>query len=139
VTPTVFCAVMAVSALVPKTPSAANVFRSAWMPAPPPESEPAMVRATGRDATRTAYAPRGGHAVGTALRAVLCLESLRPGRDGSPSRPASSGSGRRSEPSCRHRHAASLPPRPVRPFAVANGELLAYGCSSHLVWRLLMA
>src|SRR5512134_712605 len=32
-------------ALVPKTPNAANVFRSAWMPAPPPLSEPAMVSA----------------------------------------------------------------------------------------------
>ena len=43
VTPTVFWAVMAVMALVPYTPSAANVFRSAWMPAPPPESLPAIV------------------------------------------------------------------------------------------------
>ena len=47
VTSTVFCAVIAVMAEVPCTPSAANVFRSAWMPAPPPESDPAMVRATG--------------------------------------------------------------------------------------------
>src|SRR6476661_10938509 len=31
----------------PKTPSAANVFRSAWIPAPPEESEPAMVSAIG--------------------------------------------------------------------------------------------
>ncbi len=46
-TPVVFWAVMAVRALVPKTPSAANVFRSAWMPAPPPESLPAIVRAVG--------------------------------------------------------------------------------------------
>src|SRR3990172_4001809 len=30
---------------VPKTPRAANVFRSAWIPAPPPESEPAIVSA----------------------------------------------------------------------------------------------
>ena len=34
-------------ALAPWTPSAANVFKSAWMPAPPPLSEPAMVSATG--------------------------------------------------------------------------------------------
>src|SRR3970282_695901 len=35
------------------TPCAAKVFRSAWMPAPPPESEPAMVRAlTGRVSER---------------------------------------------------------------------------------------
>jgi hypothetical protein len=40
-----FCAVMQVMALVPWTPIEANVFRSAWMPAPPPLSEPAMVSA----------------------------------------------------------------------------------------------
>ena len=42
-TPTVFCAVIAVIAVVPCTPQRANAFRSAWMPAPPPESEPAIV------------------------------------------------------------------------------------------------
>src|SRR5713226_1755768 len=47
VTATVFWAVMAVIADVPCTPNAAKVFRSAWMPAPPPESEPAIVSATG--------------------------------------------------------------------------------------------
>jgi hypothetical protein len=47
VTPSVFCAVIAVMALMPKQPSAEKVFRSAWMPAPPPESEPAMVRVRG--------------------------------------------------------------------------------------------
>ncbi len=35
-TPLVFCTVTAVIAVIPKTPSALNVFRSAWMPAPPP-------------------------------------------------------------------------------------------------------
>src|SRR5665213_4374073 len=45
-TPCVFWAVRAVTTEAPKTPSAANVFRSAWMPAPPDESEPAMVSAT---------------------------------------------------------------------------------------------
>src|SRR6185437_10814488 len=44
-----FCAVSHVTALVPWTPSAAKVFKSAWMPAPPPLSEPAMVNATGMD------------------------------------------------------------------------------------------
>ena len=43
----VFWAVTAVMTDVPYTPSAAKVFRSAWMPAPPPESEPAMVMALG--------------------------------------------------------------------------------------------
>ena len=44
VTPREFCAVSAVMTDMPKPPSMAMVFRSAWMPAPPPESEPAMVR-----------------------------------------------------------------------------------------------
>src|SRR2546423_14213784 len=35
---------------MPYTPSAAKVFRSAWMPAPPPESEPAIVSARGMSA-----------------------------------------------------------------------------------------
>ncbi len=46
-TPWVFWAVMAVMAQVPKTPSAANVLRSASIPAPPPLSEPAIVSAHG--------------------------------------------------------------------------------------------
>ena len=45
-TPVEFCAVTAVMAVVPCRPWAAKVCRSVWMPAPPPESEPAMVRAT---------------------------------------------------------------------------------------------
>ena len=45
--PCVFCSVTAVTAEAPNTPRAAKVFRSAWMPAPPPESEPAMVRTRG--------------------------------------------------------------------------------------------
>jgi hypothetical protein len=47
-TPSVFCAVTAVIADVPNTPNRMNVFRSAWMPAPPPESEPAIVSAITR-------------------------------------------------------------------------------------------
>jgi hypothetical protein len=39
--------VIAVTAEVPNTPKAWKVLRSAWMPAPPPESLPAIVRATG--------------------------------------------------------------------------------------------
>ncbi len=52
VTATVFWAVIAVIAVVPCTPARAKAFRSAWIPAPPPESEPAIVRQTGmaRDA-----------------------------------------------------------------------------------------
>jgi hypothetical protein len=49
-TPTEFCAVTAVMTLMPCTPWASMVLRSAWIPAPPPESEPAMVstRAVGK-------------------------------------------------------------------------------------------
>src|SRR5690606_8766860 len=47
VTPRVCCAVSAASTLSPCTPWAAKALRSAWMPAPPPESEPAMVSAQG--------------------------------------------------------------------------------------------
>ena len=42
-TPVVFCAVTDVIAQVPCTPRAAKVFKSAAIPAPPPESEPAIV------------------------------------------------------------------------------------------------
>src|SRR4249920_3832752 len=35
-------------AVIPNTPSALKVFRSAWIPAPPPESEPAIESARGR-------------------------------------------------------------------------------------------
>ncbi len=42
VTPTVFWAVIAVIAVIPWTPQAANALRSAWIPAPPPESDPAI-------------------------------------------------------------------------------------------------
>ena len=45
--PTVFCAVSAVIAVIPWTPQRAKAFRSAWMPAPPPESEPAIERTAG--------------------------------------------------------------------------------------------
>ena len=47
VTAVVFWAVSATSALVPYAPAAANAFRSAWMPAPPPESDVAIVNARG--------------------------------------------------------------------------------------------
>src|SRR5207244_2681404 len=42
----VFCDVTAVTMDVPYTPSAANVFKSAWMPAPAIESLPAIVSTT---------------------------------------------------------------------------------------------
>ena len=46
-TPMEFCAVTAVITDIPNTRKAEKVLRSAWMPAPPPESDPAMVRALG--------------------------------------------------------------------------------------------
>src|SRR5439155_26550881 len=47
-TPRLFWAVTAVMAATPHTPWASNVLRSASTPAPPLESDPAMVSATGR-------------------------------------------------------------------------------------------
>src|ERR1700729_4068720 len=47
VTPSVFWAVIAVLAVIPRSPHAANAIRSAWIPAPPPESEPAIDSARG--------------------------------------------------------------------------------------------
>ena len=47
-TPVVFCAVSDVMADMPNTPLASIVFRSAWMPAPPEESDPATVSTGGR-------------------------------------------------------------------------------------------
>src|SRR5690606_9875641 len=46
-TPIVFCAVRAVMTDVPNAPNAWKVFRSAWIPAPPPLSLPAIVSAIG--------------------------------------------------------------------------------------------
>ena len=47
VTAAVFCAVSATSADIPWQPAAANAFRSAWIPAPPPESDVAIVNTRG--------------------------------------------------------------------------------------------
>ena len=43
-TPSVFCAVSAVMAVAANPPIAVTALMSAWMPAPPPESEPATIR-----------------------------------------------------------------------------------------------
>src|SRR2546428_4928012 len=56
-TPTEFCAVTAVRTDIPNTRNAENVLRSAWMPAPPPESEPAMVSAFGTRITSGSIRP----------------------------------------------------------------------------------
>ena len=46
-TPSVFCAVIAVIAVIACAPSIVAVLISAWIPAPPPESEPATIRIRG--------------------------------------------------------------------------------------------
>ena len=43
-TPLVFCDVTAVIAVIANDPNAVIVLISAWIPAPPEESEPAMIR-----------------------------------------------------------------------------------------------
>jgi hypothetical protein len=53
-----FCAVTAVVALAPWIPKAAKVLRSAWMPALPPESVPAMVRVNGFNSVPKATSAR---------------------------------------------------------------------------------
>src|SRR5438128_10574137 len=79
-TPTVFCAVTAVTTLVPNTPNWWNVFRSAWSPAPPPESEPAIVRAifTGAGLLTLRGAGWGRRA---GRRAHRALQPVQQGRD----------------------------------------------------------
>src|SRR6478752_5221599 len=68
VTPTVLCAVSAVIAVIPCTPQRANAFRSAWIPAPPPESEPAIESTAGRG---RGIRFRLGPSVGTQTPAVV--------------------------------------------------------------------
>ena len=77
--PSVFCAVMAVMADAPKTPNAVNVFRSAWMPAPPPESLPAIVSAT---FIQLEFSPMNAHASAETLldRSLAGLELRTPAR-----------------------------------------------------------
>ncbi len=68
-TPRVFWAVTPVIAQVPQTPKASKVLRSACMPAPPPESEPAMVSATlGRSFTMSLPAGAASGPVGPSRR-----------------------------------------------------------------------
>src|SRR3954453_14880121 len=68
VTPTVLCAVSAVIAVIPCTPQRAKAFRSAWIPAPPPESEPAIESTAG---TRRGIRIRLGPTVGARSTAVV--------------------------------------------------------------------
>src|SRR5262249_26457787 len=52
-TPSVFCAVNAVTAVIAKPPSIVTVLMSAWIPAPPPESQPAIISTRPFIAART--------------------------------------------------------------------------------------
>ncbi len=80
VTPVVFCAVMAAIALTPHTPFAANVFRSAWIPAPPPESDLAIARDvhTLRSAHDFSWPSQVGHRANQLL--VVCPHGRNGGR-----------------------------------------------------------
>ena len=83
VTPTVLCAVSAVIAVMPCTPQRANAFRSAWMPAPPPESEPAIESTAGRGhraQVRRSYGPRSKRAVFGVLSGFAPMASTPRGR-----------------------------------------------------------
>src|SRR3954452_11535428 len=75
---------------MPWQPAAANAFRSAWIPAPPPESEPAIVRqrGTGMAARLTpdpglrslhgGQAPRRDGGVARATRIPVCVRAPLP-------------------------------------------------------------
>ena len=54
-----FCAVIAVIAVIAWPPSMVTVLMSAWMPAPPPESEPAMIE-DAREVFRSAHRVQHG-------------------------------------------------------------------------------
>ena len=62
-TPKVFCAVIAVIAVMAWPPSIVTVLISAWMPAPPPESLPAMIRMRGVILAANVPNVRSGHGV----------------------------------------------------------------------------
>src|SRR4051794_26304758 len=87
----VFWAVIAVIAVIPCTPTRANAFRSAWMPAPPPESEPAIERTVGTRSegidpsleSRIARRRRQSAHVGAQIGAGEVAEQLQPGQRGS--------------------------------------------------------
>ena len=129
--PTVFCAVIAVIAVIPCTPQAANALRSAWMPAPPPESEPAIdstrreVRAAASEVTTagrlarsgvTAHVPAARLAPHVARAAPAEASAASPRRAPSPARrqrrrrcrgrPPTASSSARSSPAARARGAA---------------------------------
>src|SRR3954469_14214926 len=83
-TSTVFCTVIAVIAVIPCTPQRAKALRSAWIPAPPPESEPAIdsTAGTGRSGIAHHGSWRRGRSTAAAVpgaRRWLSLGSSRRG------------------------------------------------------------
>ena len=74
---------IAVMALVPKTANAAKVLRSAWIPAPPLESEPAMVSATAVMVARkpTTKATRAAPLIAERTRAVSTRQPANRNRE----------------------------------------------------------
>ena len=80
VTPKVFCTVSAVMAHMAYTPFTVIVFRSAWMPAPPLGSLPAMDRHVFMGYTPLQCAPPGHAAPGRRLRCPAGRRWRRPGQ-----------------------------------------------------------
>src|SRR3954471_5683075 len=78
---------MAVMAVMPCTPAAANALRSAWMPAPPPESEPAIERTRGVAAISSRMPRRAA-----LIRGDAAAPAEPCGLQGAPQDPAASGS-----------------------------------------------
>ncbi len=72
-TPTVFWAVIAVIAVIPCTPQRANAFKSAWMPAPAPESEPAIDKTAGIRRESTPRRLEGAAASNAGRRQMLSI------------------------------------------------------------------
>jgi len=84
--------------LIPWAPAFANALRSAWMPAPPPESDPAMVSNLGSGAAMVAQdrhrLPPGRSLVGAQPRALHQPVGLQPGERGAGLAHAQAGRGR---------------------------------------------
>ncbi|CAI6002763.1 unnamed protein product [Closterium sp. NIES-65] len=76
-TPRVFCAVTAVIAVAHHAPCAALDLISAWTPAPPPESDPAIVNTTGTGADAEPGAGPAAGVSGAAQRARVGRGYLR--------------------------------------------------------------
>ena len=96
-TPSVFCAVSAVIAVAAKASSIVTALMSAWMPAPPPLSEPATIRTRPRNSAKAAFRDRG-----LDPKRLFCLVNIvDPERRNAGSRPRQSHRQRPSQPIAR--------------------------------------